>query len=60
MPFIPLSEAIGKEGTLEPAQIVSVVPKLKVGVMCGLTVTVNDVGLAHCPADGVKVYVPPF
>ena len=30
---------------------------MKVGVMFGLTVIVNDVGVAHCPAVGVNVYV---
>jgi len=31
------------------------VPKLKVGVMLGVTVTVNVVAVAHCPAVGVNV-----
>ena len=36
------------------------VPKLKTGVVCGVIVTVNVVVVAHCPASGVKVYVPLF
>jgi hypothetical protein len=34
------------------------VPKLNVGVIFGLTVTVNEKGKAQRPAVGVKVYVP--
>ena len=52
MPFV---DVVGKLGTDPPAQIVSVVPKIKVGVIFGLTVTVNVVVLAHCPAVGVNV-----
>jgi hypothetical protein len=55
-----LVEVVGNAGTPAPAQIVSEVPKLNVGVMFGLTVTVNVVVVAHCPADGVNVYVPEF
>jgi hypothetical protein len=35
-------------------------PKLNAGTELGVTVTLNEVELAHCPADGVKVYVPEF
>jgi hypothetical protein len=56
--LIPLSEVPGNEGTIEPAQIVIDVPKLNVGVMFGFTVTVSEVDVAHCPALGVKLYVP--
>ena len=35
-------------------------PKLNKGVTTGLTVTVREVGRAHCPAVGVNVYVPEF
>ena len=38
--------------------MVSVVPKLNVGVIFGLTVTVKLNGNAHWPAVGVNVYVP--
>ncbi len=40
---------------MPPAQIVRVVPKLNVGVMFGLTVTVNVVVVAHWPAAGENV-----
>ena len=59
-PFMPLSEIVGKDGTLAPAQIASVLPKLKIGVTFGLTVTVSDAVVAHCPAVGVNVYVAEF
>ena len=55
MPVIPLSDVFGKAGIVPPAQIVREVPKLNVGVMFGLTVTVNVVGKAHKPAVGVNV-----
>jgi len=60
VPLILFVDVIGKVGTVPPAQIVRVVPKLNVGVIFGLTVTVNVVVVAHCPAVGVKVYVPEF
>ena len=50
----------GKAGTVPPAQIVRDVPKLNVGTIFGLTVTVKVAGTAHCPAVGVNVYVPEF
>ena len=55
MPFIPLAEVVGSDGTPAPAQIVSDVPKPNVGVMLGLTVTKSEVDVAHCPAVGVKM-----
>jgi hypothetical protein len=58
VPVIPLSDVVGKVGTVPPLQIVNEVPKLNVGVILGLTVTLNVVVVAHCPAVGVKVYVP--
>jgi hypothetical protein len=45
----------GNVVTVSPAQMVELVPKLKVGGTFGLTVTVNVVVVAHCPAVGVKV-----
>ena len=60
VPVIPFVEVVGKEGTLAPAQIESEVPKLKTGVIIGLTVTLNAVVVAHWPIDGVKVYVSEF
>ena len=55
VPVMLLVDVAGSVGTVPPEQIVSVVPKLNVGVTFGLTVTLNDVGRAHCPAVGVKV-----
>ncbi len=60
MPVIPLVDVVGNVGTVSPAQIVRLVPKLKVGVTFVLTVTVNVVGVAHNPGVGVNVYVPEF
>ena len=53
-PVILLVDVVGSDGTVPPAHIVSVVPKLNVGVTLGVTVTVNVVGIAHCPAVGVN------
>jgi hypothetical protein len=50
-----LSDVVGKTGTVPPAHMVSDVPKANVGIMFGVTVTVNVVGEAHCPAAGVNV-----
>jgi hypothetical protein len=55
-----LSDVGGNEGTPAPAHIVSEVPKLNVGVVLGVTVTVNVVGITHPPEVGVNVYVPKF
>ena len=55
VPVIPLLDVVGNIGTVPPEQIVSVVPKLNVGVIFGFTVTVNVVVVAHCPSVGVKV-----
>ena len=55
VPLIALSDVVGSVGTIPPAHIVSVVPKLNVDVTLGVTVTVKVVATAHCPAVGVKV-----
>ena len=47
VPVMPLVEVVGNAGTLAPAHATRVVPKLKVGVMFGLTVTVNVAVTAH-------------
>jgi hypothetical protein len=60
IPVIPFVEVPGNTGTIPPSQIVSKIPKLNVGVMLGLTVTVSAVGVAHCPASGVNEYVSEF
>ena len=55
MPVIPLPEVVGNTGTFPPVQMAAEVPKLKVGVIFGLTVTVNVAGMVHPPPDGVKI-----
>ena len=52
MPFV---ETEVKEGTVAPAQIVSDVPKLNVGIIFCATVTVSVVAIAHNPGSGVNV-----
>ena len=52
---MPFEEVVGKVGTVSPAQIVSDVPKLNVGTIFGVTVTVNVAVVAHNPAVGVNV-----
>ena len=54
-PVMPLLEVVGREGTAAPAQTLSEVPKLKEGVILGLTETEKLAVVAHCPAVGVKV-----
>jgi predicted NUDIX family phosphoesterase len=44
---MPLLELLSSVGTIAPAQMVNEVPKLKVGVIFGVTVKVNDVVVAH-------------
>ena len=60
VPAIPFVDAPGNAGTALPAQIVSDVPKLNVGVTIGFTVTANVADVAHKPGDGVNVYVAEF
>jgi len=60
VPVTPFVDVVGKAGALVPAQIVKLVPKLNIGVMLGLTVTLNVAVVAHCPAPGVKIYEPEF
>ena len=47
VPEILLADVDGKEGTVPPAQMLSDVPKLNVGVCTGFTVTVKLSGKAH-------------
>jgi hypothetical protein len=59
VPVIPLAEVVDKLGTVAPIQMDKVVPKLKVGVTIGFTVTVKVVVALHCgDGSGVKVYTP--
>jgi hypothetical protein len=40
-------DVLGNEGTVPPAQMVNDVPKLKLGVILGVTVTFFVTGIAH-------------
>ena len=55
VPVIPLLDVVGKAVSVAPEQIGATA--LNVGVTFGLTVIVNVVVVAHCPASGVNVYV---
>ena len=52
-PVMPLFDVVGSADKVAPEQIGATA--LNVGVMFGLTVIVNVVVVAHCPAVGVKV-----
>jgi len=60
VPVTPFVDVAGRTGTLPPAQIDTEVPKPNTGVTTGLTVTVNVAAKAHCPVEGVNVYVAEF
>ena len=53
VPVIPLLEVVGNAERVPPEQMGATA--VKVGVMFGLTVIVNVVVVAHCPAIGVNV-----
>ena len=53
VPVNPLFDVVGNADSRSPEQIGATA--VKVGVMFGLTVIVNVVVVAHCPAPGVKV-----
>jgi hypothetical protein len=53
VPVIPLFDVVGSTGTVAPEQIAAIA--VNVGVIFGLTVTVNVVVVAQSPAVGVKV-----
>ena len=57
VPLTPLTDVVGKTGTVLPAQMICDVPKLNVAVSNGLTVTVNVASAMHCSgvAVGVKL-----
>lgn len=57
-PVIPLDEVAGKVTTAAPSQIVVLVPKGKVGVIFGFTVTLNVVPVTHPAEVAVNTYVP--
>ena len=54
-PTIPFVDVRDRSGTGLSVQTVSAAPKLKSGVIVGVTVTVKVVVVAHCPAVGVNV-----
>jgi hypothetical protein len=56
VPVIPFVEAVGRTGATDPLQIGAITAN--VAVMLELTVISNVAVVAHCPAFGVKVYVP--
>ena len=47
VPVIPLVDVPGNTGAVAPLQILTLVPKLNVGVIFGFTVTVNVVIVPH-------------
>jgi hypothetical protein len=53
VPLIPLVEFVGKADKVAPEQMAAT--EANVGVTFGLTVIVNVVLVAHCPAVGVNV-----
>ena len=57
VPVTPLVDVTGKAGALLPEQMANDVPKLNVGVIIGLTVTVKVGVVIHWPGatTGVKV-----
>jgi hypothetical protein len=52
---VPFIAFVDNAGAAAPAHMLNEVPKLKVGVTIGLTVTVKLAGNAHWPAVGVNV-----
>jgi len=49
VPATPLSDVVGRVGTVPPAQIARLFPKLKVGMVLGVIVTLNETlgGITH-------------
>jgi hypothetical protein len=47
LPEIPFIDVLGSVGIASPAQMIKEVPKLKTGVLFGVTDTVNEVVVAH-------------
>ena len=56
LPVIPFVDFASNAGTTLPLQIIGKAEK--VGVLLGIIVCVNVAVSAHCPAEGVNVYVP--
>jgi hypothetical protein len=53
----PFVDVDGSEGTVPPAQITSEVPKLNVGTVLGVTVTLNVTEFEHWPELAVNAYI---
>ena len=53
VPVMPLLDVVGNAERTAPEQIGATA--VKVGMTFGLIVIINVVGVAHCPAAGVKV-----
>ena len=53
VPVIPFVDVVGSTGAAEPLQMAGTA--LKVGIVCGVTVTVSVAVVAHNPAVGVNV-----
>ena len=53
VPVIPLLDVVGSGDSTAPEQIAAT--GVNIGVTLALTVIVNVVAVAHCPAVGVKV-----
>ena len=53
VPVILLFDVVGNVGAVAPEQIGAIASN--VGIMFGLTVILNVVVVAHCPASGVNV-----
>jgi hypothetical protein len=54
VPITPFVDVVDKTGTVPPAQIVRLVPKLNVGVMLGAITTLNEALSAHWPLKGTN------
>ena len=55
VPEIPFNDVVGNADKVAPEQIAAT--GLNVGVVFGLTVIVSVAVVAHCPTDGVNVYI---
>ena len=55
VPVMPLVEVVGSAGAVLFWQSGPIA--VNAGVICGSIVMINVACIAHCPADGVKVYV---
>jgi hypothetical protein len=58
VPVIPLLDVVGKPGTDWPVQILVLLPKLKLGVIFGFTVTEKVVPRTQPGVLGVNTYTP--